>query len=371
MEQTPLILDSHLDLAFSALQINRDLTLPATSVRVLDSVETQQSYGSCTVTLPELRRGRVGILCGTVMSRLDPDDLSTRTGMYSQLQCHGIGRGHLAYYQALERAGHLRILRTRSELDDVADLWQRLENGPDSADQAGGPPLGLILTMESADPILGPDQVPEWHALGLRMVSLSHYGTSTYSHGTATDGGLLPPARPLLQALQAAGILVDVTHLTDQAHWELMDIYNGPVCASHHNCRALTPGQRQLSDDMIRSIAERDGVIGTSFDSWMLDPGWQRGLSAGEQQSEATLRTVVDHIDHIAQLTGTSRHCGIGTDLDGGFGTEQAPRDLNTIADLPHLVPLLAERGFSRQDISGIFSGNWLRLLGQHWLDTL
>ena len=146
MEQTPLILDSHLDLAFSALQINRDLTLPATSVRVLDSVETQQSYGSCTVTLPELRRGRVGILCGTVMSRLDPDDLSTRTGMYSQLQCHGVGRGHLAYYQALERAGHLRILRTRSELDDVADLWQRLENGPDSADQAGGPPLGLILT---------------------------------------------------------------------------------------------------------------------------------------------------------------------------------------------------------------------------------
>jgi membrane dipeptidase len=363
----PLIVDSHLDLGFSALQINRDLTLPAASVRVQDPVETQQSYGSCTVTLPDLRRGRVGIVCATVMSRLDPDDRSTRTGMYSQTQCHGVGRGHLAYYQALEQQGHVRILHECSELDQMAALWQRAEVGADGS----GPPVGVVLSMESADPILGPDQVPQWHALGLRMVSLSHYGTSTYSHGTATEGGLLPPAADLLKALAEAGILVDVTHLTDQAHWELLDIYDGPICASHHNCRALTPGQRQLTDDMISSIAERDGVIGTAFDSWMLDPGWQRNLSAGEQQSGATLQTIVEHVDHIAQLTGTSRHCGIGTDLDGGFGTEQAPRDLNTIADLQSLPALLLAKGFSDEDVSGILSGNWLRLLGQHWKDSL
>ncbi len=367
MTDMPLILDSHLDLGFSALQINRDLTLPAASVRVCDSVDTQESYGTCTVTLPELRRGRVGILCGTVMSRLDANDRATRTGMYNQQQCHGVGRGHLAYYQALERLGHLRILHKRRELDDMASMWRSAEIGLDGS----GPPLGLVLTMESADPILSPEQVPEWHALGLRMVSLSHYGTSTYSHGTATEGGLLPPARPLLVALQAAGILVDVTHLTDQAHWELMDIYDGPVCASHHNCRALTPGQRQLTDDMIDSIAQRDGVIGTAFDSWMLDPNWRRDLRACDQQSGATLQTVVDHIDHIAQLTGTSRHCGIGTDLDGGFGTEQAPRGLNTIADLQSLVPLLHDRGFGDDDVAGILAGNWLRLLGQHWKDSL
>ena len=188
--------------------------------------------------------------------------------------------------------------------------------------------------MESADPILGPDQVPEWRELGLRLVSISHYGTSTYSHGTGTEGGLLPPAKPLLDALQAAGIIIDLTHLTDQAHWELLDAYDGPVCASHHNCRALTPGQRQLTDEMICSIAERDGVIGTAFDAWMLDPGWQRKVPAFEQLTSATLETIADHIDHICQLLGTARHCGIGTDLDGGFGTEQAPRDLNTIADL-------------------------------------
>ncbi len=361
----PLILDSHLDLAFNALQLNRDLTQPAATVRVHDPVETMESFGSCTVTLPELRRGRVGIVCATVMSRIDPGDRATRTGMYVQSQCHGVGRGHLACYQALERAGHVRICRTRAQLEETAALWEKAEVGADGS----GPPVGLVLTMESADPILGPDQVPEWHALGLRMVSLSHYGTSTYSHGTATEGGLRPPARPLLAALQEAGIVVDVTHLTDQAHQELLEIYDGPVCASHHNCRALTPGQRQLTDGMIRDIAGRDGVIGAAFDSWMLDPGWRRDLQAWEQQSGATLRSVADHIDHVAQVTGTSRHCGLGTDLDGGFGAEQAPRDLNTIADLQNLVPLLQDRGYGEQDVAGILSRNWLRLLRRNWRD--
>ena len=358
-----LILDSHLDLGFSALQINRDLTLPATTIRTHDPLDVLDNFGSCTVSLPELRRGHIGIVCATVMSRLDPTDRATRTGMYTQAQTHGVGRGHLAYYQALERLGEVEIIHTRHQLDTVESRWRDAETG----DAAG--PVGIVLSMESADPILGPDQVLEWHALGLRMVSLSHYGTSSYSHGTATEGGLLPPAKPLLKALEAAGIVVDVTHLTDEAHWELLSCYDGPICASHHNCRALTPGQRQLTDDMIQSIAERDGVIGSALDAWMLDPGWRRDLRPGDQQTKATLETVVDHIDHIAQLTGTSRHCGIGTDLDGGFGTEQSPGDLNTIADLPQLLPLLADRGFDEMDIDGILSGNWLRLLRTCWQD--
>ncbi|MBT3343172.1 MAG: peptidase M19 [Gemmatimonadetes bacterium] len=362
-----LILDSHLDLGFSALQINRDLTQPATTIRTHDPLDVLDNFGSCTVSLPELRRGGVGIVCATVMSRLDPGDRATRTGMYTQAQTHGVGRGHLAYYQALERLGHVEMIHTSQQLDDVETRWREALN----RDECPGNPIGIILSMESADPILGPDQVPEWHALGLRMVSLSHYGTSTYSHGTATEGGLLPPARPLLRALAEAGIIVDVTHLTDAAHWELLDCYDGPICASHHNCRTLTPGQRQLTDDMIRSIAERDGVIGTAFDAWMLDPDWRRDLRSGDQQTAATLQTVVDHIDHTAQLMGSSRFCGIGTDLDGGFGTEQSPRDLNTIADLPQLVCLLSDRGYSDQDIDGILCANWLRLLKKTWQDPV
>jgi membrane dipeptidase len=356
--QRPLILDSHLDLSFSALQINRDLKQPATTVRVHDSVQTMEGFGSCTVTLPDLRRGNVGLVCATVMSRLDPNDKWTRTGQYCQAQCHGVGRGHLAYYQALEREGLLTFVKSVKDLDNTITAWQN-----PTADT----PFGLILCMESADPILGPDQVPEWYDLGLRMVSISHYGTSTYSHGTGTEGGLLPPAKPLLDALKTAGIIVDLTHLTDEAHWELLEIYDGPVAASHHNCRALTPGQRQLTDEMIHSIAERDGVIGAAFDAWMLDPGWQRKVPPFEQLTNATLETVADHIDHICQLLGTSRHCGIGTDLDGGFGTEQAPRDLNTIADLQKLLPIFARRGYSQEEIDGLFSGNWIRLFRDVW----
>lgn len=357
-DDRPLILDSHLDLSFSALQINRDLTQPAATVRVHDSVQTMEGFGSCTVTVPELRRGKIGLVCGTVMSRLDPEDKWTRTGMYTQAQCHGVGRGHLAYYQALEKAGHIRFVKTVEQLEACIASWQNpLSNTP----------LGLILAMESADPILDPNQVPEWYDLGLRMVSISHYGTSAYSHGTGTEGGLLPTAKPLLDALNEAGIIVDVTHLTDQAHWELLDVYDGPIAASHHNCRALTPGQRQLTDEMIHSIAERDGVIGTALDAWMLDPEWQRKLPAFAQQTNATLETVVDHIDHICQLLGTARHCGIGTDLDGGFGTEQAPRDLNTIADLQNLVPLFEKRGYDVPTIAALCAGNWIDLFRRVW----
>ncbi len=358
-EKRTLILDSHLDLSFSALQINRDLTQPATTVRTHDSVNTMENFGSCTVTFPELRKGNIGIVCGTVMSRLDPDDKWTRTGMYTQAQCHGVGRGHLAYYEALERIAAIRFVTNVQELDETISAWE--DPGPTE-------PVGLILTMESADPILNPDQVELWYQLGLRMVSLSHYGVSTYSHGTGTEGGLLKPAFPLLDALRHWGIVVDVTHLTDQAHWELLDYFDGPIAASHHNCRSLTPGQRQLTDEMIRSIADRNGVIGTAFDAWMLDPNWQRGLAAYEQQTQATLETVADHIDYICQLLGTSRHCGIGTDLDGGFGSEQAPRDLNTIADLDKLALILEQRGYKIPAIEGILSGNWINLFRQTWL---
>ncbi len=357
-DQSVLIVDSHLDLAFSAIQVNRDITQPAATVRIHDPEPTMRAFGSCTVGLPDMRKGHVGIVFGTVMSRIDPNDRWTKTGMYVQSQCHGVGRGHYAYYEGLEREGLITFIRSEAELDASVTAWQN---------PAADTPFGLILAMECADPILGPDQVQEWYDLGLRMVSISHYGTSTYSHGTGTEGGLLPTAKPLLDALKAAGIIVDLTHTTDQAFWEILDIYDGPVAASHHNCRALVPGQRQLTDEMIRSIAARDGVIGTAFDAWMLDPSWQRKVPPFEQLTSATLATVADHTDHICQLLGTSRHCGIGTDLDGGFGTEQAPRDLNTIADLQKLLPIFEKRGYAAEEIAGIFSGNWIRLFKKVW----
>ena len=358
MSDRTLIIDSHLDLGYSAIQVNRDLTQPAANVRVHDSAGVKRSFGSCTVTFPELRKGHVGIVFGTVMSRIDPNDQWSKTGMYVQSQCHGVGMGHYAFYEAMEAEGEIRFIRNTKDLEASIDAWKN---------PTPNEPVGLMLAMESADPILDPDQVPMWYDLGLRMVSIQHYGTSSYAHGTGTEGGLLPRAKPLLDALKEAGIIVDMTHTTDQGFWETLDAYDGPICASHHNCRELTPGQRQLTDDMIKAIVERGGVIGAAFDAWMLDPTWDRQRPCYEQTTQATLETVVNHIDHIAQLTGNCNHSGIGTDLDGGFGQEQSPRDLNTIADLKRLPEIMSNRGYSTEDIDTVLHGNWIRFLKQCW----
>jgi membrane dipeptidase len=358
MKKPLMLVDSHLDLAFDAIQLKRDLTSSVANVRAHDPEPLARSFGTCTVTFPELRKGNVGIVFGTVMTRIDPNDLWTATGMYVQSQCYGVGVGHLAYYQALERAGVIRFLRNPEEIDRHVAAWEQASDTT---------PIGLVLAMESADSILGPEHVPEWYEAGLRMVSISHYGVSSYAHGTGTEGGLLPRAKGLLAALQAHGIILDLTHFADQAFWEALEAFGGVVGASHHNCRALIPGQRQLSDEMIRAVVQRGGVIGVALDAWMLDPQWQRELSGCEQLAHVTLEAVADHVDHIAQLAGNARHCGIGSDLDGAYGQEQAPHDLNTIADLQRLAGIFEKRGYVQADILNIFSGNWIRLLKEAW----
>jgi membrane dipeptidase len=212
--------------------------------------------------------------------------------------------------------------------------------------------------MEGADPVLSPRQVQEWWAAGLRIIGPAHYGVSPYAHGTGTEGGLFPSGPELLKEMEQVGMILDVTHLSDQCFDEALDLFGGPVLASHHNCRALVPNQRQLTDEQIRRLIERGAVIGAAFDNWMLYPGWIRGESRPELVKMAT---VVDHIDHVCQLAGNANHAAIGTDLDGGFGREQSPHDLDTIADLQRLPGLLQQRGYSSADIEGILYRNWIR----------
>jgi membrane dipeptidase len=216
--------------------------------------------------------------------------------------------------------------------------------------------------MEGADPIVNPAQVESWWNDGLRAVGPVHYGRSQYAHGTATNGPLSRAGVELLKEFDRVGMLLDVTHLSDQSFFEALEIFRGPVLASHHNCRALVPGDRQLTDEQIRKLIERDAVIGAAFDNWMLYPGWKRGETSPQL---VRIENAADHIDHISQIAGTSRHCAFGTDLDGGFGTEQTPGDLNTIADVHKLESILSNRGYSAADIDGIFFGNWLRFFGR------
>ncbi len=166
--------------------------------------------------------------------------------------------------------------------------------------------------------------------------------------------------------MQTLGLVLDVTHLTDEAFWEALDLFDGPVWASHSNCRTLVPDQRQFDDRQLRALIERGAVIGAVCDAWMLYPGWIKRVTTPEQAG-VTIATVVDHIDHVCQLAGNARHSGIGSDLDGGYGLEQCPRDLTSIADLQRIAQILAERGYPEQDISAIMHGNWIRRLREAW----
>jgi membrane dipeptidase len=157
-------------------------------------------------------------------------------------------------------------------------------------------------------------------------------------------------------------VILDVTHLSDECFWQALTVFTGPVWASHHNSRALVPHQRQLSDEMFRALVERGAVVGLTLDAWMMTPGWERGKTT-PQSAQLHLEKIVEHLDHYCQLAGNARHIGLGSDLDGAFGTEQTPLDVDSIADLQRLPALLRARGYSEDDIAGILHGNFLRFL--------
>lgn len=347
-----LTVDAHLDLAMNALNWNRDLSLGALETRQIERAEGMTEKGRCagTVGFPDLRAGEIGLVFATVIARKNHgqnSDIDYRTHEIAFAQA----QGQLAYYQELERQGIIRLIRTIGDLRAWRAAWE--------ADPARAP-FGFVLLMEGADPIVQPEQARLWWDDGLRMVGLAHYGPSAYAFGTGSTGPLTEKGRALLPIMDELGMMLDVSHLTDQSFHEALDRFQGPVLASHSNCRALVPGDRQLDDDMIDRMIERDGVIGAVMDAWMLQPGWVRGETTNENVS---LANVVDQIEHVCQIAGNSRHAAIGTDLDGGYGIEQTPRDLDTIADVQHIPVLLRQRGYGEDDVANIMHGNWLRLL--------
>ena len=352
-----LIIDSHLDLAWNALGWNRDLGITAHETRVVEAPLADQGHGRAmgTVSLPDLRRGQIGICVATFLARRNPRGNYVNLDFRTQEIACAVARGQLAYYRQLEEDGACRIIADLAGFEECFGAWQ---SGDDS-----GPP-GFILSMEGADPILAPSQTERWYRDGLRAIGPAHYGPSAYAHGTGCTGPLTSQGRDLLKAMDELGMILDLTHLCDESFWEAVKLFRGTVWASHNNCRAITPGDRQFSDDQIRCIIERGGVIGAALDNWMIVPDWHADPA---NRPAATLAHVVDHMDHICQLAGNARHLAIGSDLDGGFGREQSPSDLDTIADMQDFAPILRGRGYSEGDIEGIFHGNWARVLREAW----
>jgi membrane dipeptidase len=307
-----------------------------------------------------MRKGRVALCFATLLAR-STGERQQHIDYNAPSQAYGIAQGQLAYYRALEQQGFICVITNRAELDHHIAQWETYDAKPSPDDT---PPLGFVISMESADPILRPEQLRGWWESGLRIIGPAHYGNGRYVGGTSTESGFNEMGLRLLDGMQSLGFILDMTHLTDKAFWEALDRFSGPLLASHNNCRALVPHQRQFDDAQLKAIIERNGVIGVAFDDWMLYLGWIRGESS---PTLVSLSDIANHVDHICQLAGSSHHVGIGSDLDGGFGREQSPHDLDTIADIQRLIPILEARGYSADDIQNIMYRNWLNLLRRVW----
>lgn len=363
----PFLFDAHLDLSMNAMEWNRDLRCDLDEIRRREiSMNDKKGRAKGVVSFPAMRRGNIGLCVATQIARcVQPGNF--RSGWYSPEQAYAQTQAQLSWYRAMEKDRQLQQITNRKELHHHLQQWSstnhpHLQSAPGEENSTPALPIGYILSLEGADSILNLNYLAEAHASGLCAIGLAHYGPGTYAAGTNAEGGLTARGRDLLHEMDQMGIILDVTHLTDEGFQESLERFHGPVWASHSNCRAIVPHQRQLNNSQIRQLIQRGAVIGIALNARMLLPGWIPG-KLPPQQPSPTLQTVVNHVDHICQIAGNANHVGIGSDLDGGFGIEQCPADLDSIEKLQTLAPLLRQRGHSQSDTENILAQNWIRFL--------
>lgn len=376
--RSPLMFDIHLDLAMNALEWNRDLRWTQERLRRSELIHVaatgkadRADRTNNTVCFPEMRRGRVGLCVATQIARVS-SEYHLLPGWRSPEQAWAHTQGQLAWYRAMEADGQLVQIRNYQQLEQQVQLWldtplpDAYSDSIDSRSSQPQTPIGYILSLEGADSLVSLDYLHRSYQDGLRALGPAHYGPGRYAMGTDASGPLTPAGRELLREMQSLGIILDVTHLCDQTFWQVMDSYQGPLWASHQNCRRLAPWNRQFADDQILAVIQKGGILGMAFDAIMMVPGWKHSKSR-PQDFDLRIERICQHIDHICQLAGNAQHVCIGTDLDGGYGTEQTPQDLDSIADLQVLPSLLAARGYPDSDIQGIFWRNAVEFLRRAW----
>ncbi len=351
-------IDAHLDLAMNALEWNRDLTQPLQSINSREKgITDKPDRGHGMVSLPELRKGDIGLVVATQIARYVAPG-NPLPGWHSPAQAWAQTQGQLAWYKTMEQQGEMCQVHDLISLEKQVTDW----NNNTSTDK----PVGYILSLEGADSLITIQHLEQAWQYGLRAIGPAHYGPGRYAQGTDATGLMGPCGRELLKEMERMNFILDVTHLCDDSFWEAMEVFQGHIWASHSNCRALVDHNRQFSDDQLKVLIERGAVIGGALDAWMMVPGWVRGVSTPAAMN-CNLEVLVDHMDHICQLAGNAMHIGIGSDLDGAFGTEQAPCDMNSIADISKLEELLLKRGYTNTDIENIMHGSWLRFLRKAW----
>jgi len=375
---TRLIIDAHLDLAYNALTWRRDLRRAACYTRDQESGSAAQKHnGQATVGWPDLVRGRVGIVFGTIFCQPRTHQMSPHELTYeTPYEAHEQGMAQLDFYRRWEEREpeHVKLIGTKSDLEGVVSEWLTTDDGrpttygPAPAVRRPSSPLlsgvsslhhriGIVPLMEGADPILEPKELERWYEKGLRIVGPA-WDTTRYAGGTWQGGGITRLGRELFEVMAQFKMILDVSHLSHRALFDALDLYEGEhVIASHSNPHRFVNTERQLPDAAIERIAERGGVIGIVLFNKFLKQDWSG------KKHDVSFDQVVRAIDHVCQVTGSADHVGIGSDFDGGFGAEATPREINTARDLHKIGDELLQRGYEVSHVAQILHGNWLRVL--------
>jgi membrane dipeptidase len=360
--RAPLLVDAHQDLAWNILTFGRDYTLSAAETRLREQgTLTPQYNGDTLLGWPDYQHGRVAV----VFSTLFATPARHKLGEWDS-QCYATAKeAHLRYrlqmetYERLvgDHPTHFRLIERRADLKSILTEWQQTE----PVEQEQGHPVGLVILMEGAEGVRDPAELEEWYERGVRIIGLAWAGTR-FSGGTHEPGPLTSEGYALLERMAEFNLTLDLSHMDEKAALQALDFYPGPVIASHANALSMVKGSesnRHLTDRLIQGLLGRGGTIGIVPSNSFLRPGWKE---SGERAS-VTLDYVIAQIDYICQMAGDALHVGLGSDFDGGFGLQSVPAEVDTIADLRKIIPLLAQKGYTEADMTAILGGNWLDYL--------
>ena len=351
------IVDAHQDLAYNALAYGRDYRRSALDTRALESGSAiPRAAGHCMIGLPELLEGNVAMIFGTVATtpaRRLPSPLDYV--YHTPDQAHSQAMSQMdVYHRWADDEPQMALIRSRADLEAVLATWQTgsSQDGPEIRQ------VGILPLMENADPIREPIELELWKERGISIVGPA-WVSNRYAAGTGEPGPLTDLGRELLDVMAEFGIGLDLSHMAERAALDALERFEGVVMASHSNPQAIVPGDRQLSEALIEGIAQRDGVIGIALYNRFLRKDWRRG----DRKERVTLSDIVRAIDHVCQRVGDAEHVALGSDFDGGFGSESVPAEIDTVADLPKIATALKEHGFEDGHVAAVMGGNWLDLV--------
>jgi membrane dipeptidase len=304
--------------------------------------------------------------------------------------------------------GARAIKRADDQIQAVHDLaekhpetWELATTAADVRRIAAAGKIAALMGMEGGYAIDEKlENVDRYYQMGVRYLSPA-WTVSTSWAGSSGDEvgktrGLNDFGKQVIREMNRLGMMVDVSHLSDKAFWDIVNTSTRPVIATHSSCRAITDVPRNLTDEMIVALAKTGGVVNVIFYPAFIEPGWdekkkrvdaeiasmlqrasdeEKGDVAHKKLARDRVRReeflkrlppvsvarIVDHIDHIVKLVGID-HVGIGSDFDG---IQAVPADMKSVADLPNLTAELLRRGYSESDIDKILGGNMLRVMEQ------